>query len=113
MIRTITTEVFNQIRDGIRAYAELPGHLFDTFAKDDFIEKKTATIYVPKRFARFGHDMLFSALLNDYPGLHSEYTVLHRHVFSDDVPGRPKRKGDAILVCGGACLLYTSPSPRD
>ena len=44
-------------------------------------------------------------LINDYPALHSEYTILHRHTFDENLPGRPKRMGDAILILGGQQFL--------
>ena len=48
---------------------------------------------------------MMDSLFGDYPEIHSEYTILHRHVFDTNLPGRPKREGDAILVMGGAEFL--------
>ena len=46
-------EVFNRFCQQIRVYAENPEYTYDTFAKQEFIEKKTASIYVSRRFSRF------------------------------------------------------------
>ena len=35
----------------------------------------------------------------------SEYTILHRHTFETNLPGKPKREGDAILILGGEEFL--------
>ena len=94
----------DRFREEIRSY-DAPNHKFDTFAKEEFIEKKTASIYVPRRFSCFGPQMTIESLMEDYPGLHSEFTILHRHVFEENIPGRPKRQGDSILIIGGPFFL--------
>ena len=97
--------VFNRFREQIRRFTGNPDCIFDTYAKQDFIEKKTASIYVSHRFKAFGPARMMEALLGAYPGLHTEYMLLHRHVFETNLPGRPDRAGDSILVLGGPHFL--------
>ena len=104
-LNTCNMELFNTFRAGIRAYSEIPGFTLDTFSKAEFAEKKSATIYVPQRFARYGARRLFWTLVHVYPGLAARYEIFHTHVFTENIPGRPKRIGDYILVVGGAEFL--------
>ena len=97
--------MFNRFRAEIRNYNEIADVTFDTFARDEFIEKRTASIYIPRRFKCFGPQLTIESLMSDYPGLHSEFVILHRHVFEEDIPGRPKREGDCILIIGGPHFL--------
>ena len=105
MLSTYNMPVFNRFRAQIRGYQDSPNFLFDTYPKDEFIEKKTASIYVSHRFKCFGPTRMMEALLGAYPGLHAEYTLLHQHTFETNLPGRPDRAGDAILVLGGHHFL--------
>ena len=98
-------EVFNLFRAGIRDYRGIPGHTVDTFSRQEFVEKKSATIYVPKRFARFGPRRLFRTLVHVYPGLAARYEIFHKQEFTENVPGKPNRIGDYILVVGGEPFL--------
>ena len=100
-LNTCNMELFNAFRAGIRAYSDIPGFTLDTFSKSEFVEQKSATIYVPQRFARYGARRLFRTLVHVYPGLAARYEIYHTHIFKENIPGRPKRIGDYILVVGG------------
>ena len=49
-------EIFNLIRENIRTYQGIEGHVLETFSREDFLEKTTLSIYVPHRYA--GYDNL-------------------------------------------------------
>ena len=104
-LNTFNMDIFNTFRAGVRNYSEIPGFTLDTFSKSEFIEKKTATIYVPQRFGRFGARRLFRTLVHVYPGLAARYEIFHRHEFKENIPGRPNHIGDSILVVGGPDFL--------
>ena len=104
-LSTVNMTLFNRFRQSIRTYNDDPGYIFDTYAKEEFMEKRTVSIYISRRFARFSPQIMLQALINDYPVLCSEYTILHRHIFDENIPGRPKREGDAILILGGPQFL--------
>ena len=98
-------EIFHLIRAGIRDYVGIPDFTLDTFSKRKFVQKKSATIYVPRRFARFGPRRLFRTLVHVYPGLAAKYEIFHKHEFTENLPGKPNRVGDFILVVGGEDFL--------
>ena len=98
-------QIFNDIRAGLRNYEGIPGFTLESFSKQEFVEKKSATIYVPQRFARFGPRRLFRSLVHLYPGLAAKYEIFHKQEFTENLPGRPNRIGDYILVVGGEAFL--------
>ena len=40
-------------------------------------------------------------LFTFYPELKTGYTMLHRHIYTENMPGKPDRLGDSIVVVGG------------
>ena len=102
---TRNMEIFNLFRAGIRDYMGIPNFTLDTFSRKEFVQKKSATIYVPRRFARFGPRRLFRTLVHVYPGLAARYELFHKHEFTENLPGKPNRIGDFILVVGGEAFL--------
>ena len=104
-LNTCNMEMFNLFREGIREYTGIPGFTIGTFSRQEFVEKKSATIYVPQRFARFSPRRLFRSLVHFYPGIAARYEIYHKQEFTENIPGRPKRIGDYILVVGGSAFL--------
>ena len=76
-LNTCNMAIFNEITAGLRNYEGITGFTLETFYKQEFIEKKSATIYVPQRFARFGPRRLFRSLVHLYPGLAAKYEIFH------------------------------------
>ena len=49
-LSTYNQTIFNQIRENIRNYRGIDGYVLETFSGEEFMEKKTITIYIPRRF---------------------------------------------------------------
>ena len=104
-LSTIDMPIFNRIRAGIREYTGCPGFRFETQSKQTFVQKNTATIYVPLRQKRYIHKPLMKFLFSAYPDLKSDYTCLEQVRFVENTPEKPRRKGDTILILGGTDFL--------
>ena len=103
-LSTLNLDLFFKIIDAIHNYNGHDGYGFITFSKAEYVSQNTATIYVPKRFQRYGHKRMFRVLFSKYPALSADYIMLHEHTFTEDIPGMRSRIGDKILVIGGAFL---------
>ena len=66
-----------------------------------FMKRNAATIYVAKRHRRYIHRRLFREIFRERPALFSNYTFFHKFTFTEDIPGKPRRKDDSIIVVGG------------
>ena len=104
MLSTSDMGVFNQIRTNIREYNGIPDMVLETFSREDYLEKITLSLYIPKRFAHFTTRDIFRGLFHDYPGIAASYRVMHLVVL-ENTPLRPHRAGDKIMVVAGDDLL--------
>ena len=100
-LSTINMPVFNTFRQLIRDYVGLDGYIWETFSKMAFMKPNAATIYVAKRNRRYIHRRLFREIFRNSPRLLCDYIYMYKHTFNEDLPGKPKRKGDSIIVIGG------------
>ena len=103
-LSTLNLPLFWNLIDAIHKYTGVEGYSFITFSKAEYVSQNTATIYIPKRFQRYGHRRMFRVLFSKYPELSADFTLLHEHTFTEDIPGMRPRIGDKIIVIGGPFL---------
>ena len=108
-LSTINLDLFYAVIDAIQAYKGVPDQVFVIYSKFEYVNHNTATIYVPKRFKRYGHRRIMRMLFSKYPRLALNYTLLLEHTFTEDIPGRRSRIDDQILVLG----RISSPSSHN
>ena len=104
--KEVVDQLFEEVRqdvddDNIRQYREIPNKAFDTYPKALFVRQNGATMYIPKKYAKWKPDRIMRFLFKEYPDLRADYSILYKTTYTAEAPshkpGQRSRIGDLIL----------------
>ena len=109
LLNTKYFSAMQEFRQAVRNYDGIEGRKYNTYPKNKFVKQNGATIYIPRKYAKWNRHRIMRFLFKAYPDLKASYTILHETHYTAEAPGyktgQRSQIGDLILKLEGREFL--------